>query len=118
MADAELEKELRTVLQRDDDYRRPGNPVCNWEDEKAREQLVDALAKDALALLLVLEDRTCSTEVTEAAQLLATVVGQDLEQTSKGGRVKYFVSGRLLLVQQHPGHGIEVRAGMSPPSRC
>jgi transposase len=84
VADAELEKELRTALQRDDDYRKPGKPVCDWEDEEAREQLVDALAKDALALLLVLEDRTCSREVTEAAQLLATVVGQDLKQTSEG----------------------------------
>jgi hypothetical protein len=84
VADEELEKELRSALQRDDDYRTPGKPVCEWEDEKARGQLVDALAQDALALLLKLEGRACSLKVKEAAQLLATVVDQDLEQTPEG----------------------------------
>lgn len=84
VADEELEKELRSVLKRDDDYRTPGKPVCDWEDEKARGQLVDALAQDALALLLKFEGRACSLKVQEAAQLLATVVGQDLEQTPEG----------------------------------
>jgi hypothetical protein len=84
VADEELEKELRSALKRDDDYRTPGKPVCDWEDEKARGQLVDTLAQDALALLLKLEGRACSLKVQEAAQLLATVVGQDLEQTPEG----------------------------------
>jgi hypothetical protein len=83
-ADAELEKELRAVLKRDDDYRNPGKPVCDWEDVKAREQLVDALARDALALLEVLEDRECTTDVRQAVQLLARVIGQDLEPTPDG----------------------------------
>ena len=76
-----LAAELRGVLQRDDDYTAAGKPVCDWEDKAAREALVDALARDAYAALAYLDGRTLTEEVTEAAALLATVVGQDLEQT-------------------------------------
>ena len=41
-----LAAELRSVLKRDDDYTSPGKPACNWDDEAAREALVDALAPD------------------------------------------------------------------------
>ena len=34
-----------------------GKPVCDYEDPEAREALVDALAKDARALLLALDGR-------------------------------------------------------------
>lgn len=76
--------ELRSVCKRDDDYVAPGKPACDWDDEPAREALIDALARDAYAILGVLDGRVLSTEVREAAQLLATVVGQDLEQTRDG----------------------------------
>jgi hypothetical protein len=41
---------------------------------------VDALAKDALALLATLDGRNLPPELAEAAELLASVVGQDIEQ--------------------------------------
>jgi transposase len=83
-ADEELELELRAGLGRDDDYRSPGKPSCDWQDEQERETLIDALASDAYAALACLDSRTLTDEVSEAAQLLATVVGQDLEQRDDG----------------------------------
>src|SRR3954467_2832038 len=79
-ADPGLEAELRVVLERDDEYASAGKPVCDYEDPGAREQLVDALAKDARALLLALDGREPGEAVVEAARVLAAVVGQDLEQ--------------------------------------
>jgi len=84
-ADAELETELRAVLAREDDYRVAGKPVCDYEDKAAREALVDALARDAMALLAVLEGCELDEAVAEAGALLATVVGQDLDQDSPDG---------------------------------
>jgi Transposase DDE domain len=80
VADPGLEDELRAVLVREDDYRAAGKPVCDYDDTVAREALVDALARDARALLAVLHDRKLPATVTQAAELLATVVGQDLEE--------------------------------------
>src|SRR5450631_2072015 len=78
VSDSALEAELRGLLRRDDDYRAAGKPVCDWEDREAREELIDALAKDAGALLAALDGRELSTAVKQAAALLAAVVGQDL----------------------------------------
>jgi hypothetical protein len=83
-ADAALASQLRGLLKRDDDYATAGKPVCDWEVRQAREALVDALARDAHALLLALDGRAPTTEVKQAATLLATVVGQDLEQRQDG----------------------------------
>ena len=85
VADAGLKAELRAVLARADDYRVAGKPVCDYEDKAAREALVDALARDAMAVLAVLEGRELDEAVREAGVLLATVVGQDLDQDSPGG---------------------------------
>lgn len=79
-ADAALASELRAVLKRADDYASAGKPACEWDDKAAREALVDALARDAHAVLGVLHDRQLASEVAEAAKLVATVVGQDLEE--------------------------------------
>jgi Transposase DDE domain/Transposase domain (DUF772) len=84
VADSELVKELRRVIVRDDDYTSAGKPACDWEDKGAREALVDALARDAYAVITFLDGRTLSPEVTEAAALVATVVGQDIEKTQGG----------------------------------
>lgn len=78
--DAELRAELRGCLKRDDDYVAPGKPNCDWDDVGAREALVDALARDAHALLLRLDGKKLGPELMQATSLLATVVGQDLEQ--------------------------------------
>ena len=72
------------MLRRDDDYAAAGKPVCDYDDPAAREALVDALARDAMALLAVLDGRELAAEVDQAAQLLATVVGQDLDRDADG----------------------------------
>lgn len=79
-----LESQLRGALQRDDDYSKPGKPVCDWDDASARVELIDALARDAYAALGLLDGLRLAEEVTEASELLATVVGQDLEETEDG----------------------------------
>lgn len=78
-ADADLADELRAVLKRDDDYATAGKPVCDWDDKQAREELVDALAHDGFAVLSTLDGRKLSAAQQQAAELLATVLGQDLE---------------------------------------
>src|SRR5512132_1810006 len=75
---------LRGVLKRDDDYASAGKPVCDWDDAPAREALVEALARDAYAVLIHLEGSPIPAEMKDAATLLATVVGQDLELTEDG----------------------------------
>jgi hypothetical protein len=84
VADEALALELRAACKRDDDYVTPGKPSCDWDDAAAREALIDALARDAYAVLAALDGRTLSTDATQAAQLLATVVGQDLEKRENG----------------------------------
>ena len=72
------------MLRRDDDYASAGKPSCDWDDPAAREALVAELADDALACLEVLEGRELDVEVAEAVELLATVIGQDLEAGDDG----------------------------------
>jgi hypothetical protein len=83
-ADADLEPQLRAVLARDDDYAAAGKPVCDYDDPAARVELVDALARDGAALLGVLDGRVVGKAVTQAAALLATVLGQDLDPDEAG----------------------------------
>jgi Transposase DDE domain/Transposase domain (DUF772) len=83
-ADQTLAAELRAVLKRDDTYEAPGKPACDWDDKPAREALVDALAWDAFAVLTALDGREVSAPVKQAAELVATVVGQDLEARDDG----------------------------------
>jgi len=83
-ADRDLEAELRGLLARDDEYASAGKPVCDWEDREAREELVDALAKDAQALLGALDGRKLPDRVSKAMVLLAAVVGQDLDEGEDG----------------------------------
>jgi hypothetical protein len=87
-ADGELDADLRAVLRRDDDYAAGGKPVCDWDDRVAREQLVADLAADAFAVLGVLDGRDLGPVLAQAAELLATVVGQDLEEDDGGGRFR------------------------------
>jgi Transposase DDE domain/Transposase domain (DUF772) len=83
-AGADLEAELRAVIGRDDDYAAAGKPVCDYDDAVARKVLVDALAKDAMGLLRVLHGRKLDELVTQAGKLLATLVGQDLDEGADG----------------------------------
>ena len=83
-ADPALNKTLRGVLCGEDDYAGAGKPACDWDDAEARAAVVDRLARDGLALLAVLEGRQLTSTVSEAAQLLGLVIGQDLEHTDDG----------------------------------
>ena len=84
VAEGDLAVELRAVLSSGDDYVLTGKPQIDWDDRAARAALVDALARDARALLTALDGGELGPEVLQAAVLLATVVGQDLEQDAEG----------------------------------
>jgi hypothetical protein len=82
--DTALAAAVRAVLCRDDDYATVGKPPCDWDDRAAREGLVDALVRDVNAALLVLHGRELAGALAEAAELLALVGGQDVEQGEDG----------------------------------
>ena len=84
VADADLEDELRRAMKSGDDYASASKPQIDWDDQAARDGLVDSRAKDAYACLAVLDGRELAPKVEEAARLLATVVGQDLEEGADG----------------------------------
>jgi IS5 family transposase len=75
---------VRAVLVRDDDYATSGKPPCDWDDRSAREALVDALVRDALAALEALDGQEIPDSATAAVELLALVAGQDVEQGEDG----------------------------------
>jgi Transposase domain (DUF772). len=81
---AQLATAVRAALARDDSYATPGKPPCDWDDPAAREALVDALVRDCLAALGVLDGRDLPAPVAEAAELLALVAGQDVAQGEDG----------------------------------
>jgi hypothetical protein len=72
------------VVASGDAYASAAKPSIDWDDAAAREALVDARACDARAVLGVLEGRSLTVAVAQAARLLAAVVGQDLEQGDDG----------------------------------
>jgi IS5 family transposase len=61
------------------DYDDPGKPQIAWDDSQARAVLVDALVRDALALLEVLNGWELDTAAAEVVALLALIAGQDVE---------------------------------------
>jgi IS5 family transposase len=113
VADAALRVELRAVLGRDDDYVSAGKPHCDWDDPTAREALVAELAADASACLELVEGRELGVEVGEAVELLATVIGQDLEAGDDGGLriVRKVARDRVIsIVDPDTRHGHKTRA--------
>jgi hypothetical protein len=84
VADLELRAELSAVLTSGDDYASNAKPQIAWDDAAEREALVDSRAKDAYACLVVLDGRELTAECSQAAALLATVVGQDLDEGADG----------------------------------
>jgi hypothetical protein len=80
----ELQAKVRDLLGRDDDYAAPGKPTCDWTDRAAREELVDALVRDAYRAHYALRGERLDPRVAEAAALLATVTGQDIQETPDG----------------------------------
>ena len=67
------------------DYASSARAHCDWDDPRARQELVDRLGADAAAVLAALEGRELRGALSEAAELLAAVAGQDLCQ-DRGGR--------------------------------
>jgi hypothetical protein len=84
VADDDLAVELRAVLTSGDEYVSSAKPQIDWDDPEARDGLIDSRARDAFGCLVVLNGRELAPEVAEAAELLATVVGQDIEPGDSG----------------------------------
>jgi hypothetical protein len=61
------------------DYNDAGKPAIAWNDQAAREQLVDALVGDAHRLLGHLPEQELGPRAAEAVALLALIAGQDVE---------------------------------------
>lgn len=83
-ADHLLRAELRVVISSGDAYTDTAKPVIDWTDRGERETLIDSRARDGHALLAVLDGRDLPELVAQAARLLATVLGQDLDQDTDG----------------------------------
>jgi hypothetical protein len=84
VAEPGLQARLRAVLTSGDDYADNTKPNIAWDDEQARLGLIDSRAKDGHACLTVLDGQSLSEAVAQASQLLATVLGQDLESGDDG----------------------------------
>ena len=84
---------MRAGRQRADNYAAPGKPACDWTDRAAREALVDALVREAYRAHYALRGERLEERVAAAAALLATVTGQDIEETSDG-RFRIFEGDR------------------------
>jgi transposase len=111
--DAGLAATLRQSLARCD-YDQAGKPAIDWDDPGEREALVDELVRDALALLAGLEGKALSDEVAQAAELVATVAGQDVEQDEAGRfRIRRGVAADRVIstVDPEARHGRKSRAG-------
>jgi hypothetical protein len=68
-----------------DDHATSAKPQIDWDDQAAREELIDSRAKDGFAILAFLDGREMEEgPLAQAAKLLATVLGQDLEETEDG----------------------------------
>ena len=61
------------------DYDDPGKPRIAWDDTAARDALVDALVRDALAVLAAVGEQEPGSRAADAVGLLALVAGQDVE---------------------------------------
>ena len=83
-APAELAAELRAECRRDDEYCKPGKPACDWDDKPARDAMLDGMAADGYAMLARLHDLPLDDTTRKSAELLATVLGQDLEMRHDG----------------------------------
>jgi hypothetical protein len=66
------------------DYASAAKPQIDGDDADAQQALIDSRARDAYACLSLLDGRQLDSEAAEAAELLARVVGQDLEATDDG----------------------------------
>lgn len=84
VAGADLEAILRGVLSSGDDYASSAKPQIDWDDPAAREGLIDSRAKDGFACLAHLDGMELAPALSQAAELLAKALGQDLEEGDDG----------------------------------
>lgn len=66
------------------DYSQQGKPDIDWDDPKARQQLLQSLAADSAALVKSLAGIELSEDELAAVDLLATVTQQDVETNEDG----------------------------------
>jgi len=88
VAEPALRAELRAVMTSGDDYASSSKPHIDWDDTEARAALIDSRSADGYACLMLLDGQVLAPEVAEAAVLLATVMGQDLDETDE----KFFIA--------------------------
>jgi hypothetical protein len=103
-------------------YQQADKPVCDWEDAAAREQLVDALLRDRYRALDALRGRQLGPQVAQAAELLATVIGQDIQEPADGCYLiaQGVAPDRVISVvdpQARHGHKSNAR-GLTAPRAC
>lgn len=84
VADAVWEAKLRGLIKSGDDYASSAKPQIDWDDQAAREELIHSRAGDGYAMLAHLDSHKLEGPVADAAKLLATVLGQDLEEGDDG----------------------------------
>ncbi|MEO9138908.1 MAG: IS1182 family transposase [Jatrophihabitans sp.] len=78
-------------------YDDPGKPAIAWDDTEARAVLVDALVRDALALLAGIDGFELTAQQNETVALLALIAGQDVEpaQDSDGTDGRWQIARRV-----------------------
>jgi hypothetical protein len=109
----EREEELRAALPSGDHDESDAKARIDWEDETAREELIDSRAKDGYAVLARLDGEQLPAELSEAASLLASVLGQDLEQRDDGRFVIAYKVAKdrvISIVDPETGHGHKTAA--------
>lgn len=87
----------------------------------ARLALVDALTRDGRTLLDLMAGQVLGTRLREAAALLATVLGQDIEQAQDGSfRIARRVAKDRVIstVDPRPGTGTGTRHAASTATRA
>ena len=72
-------REIVTAVTNAHDYDDPSKPRIAWNDQDARDALVDALVKDACAVLAALPEQEARSKAADAVGILALVAGQDVE---------------------------------------
>jgi len=115
VADAGLEDELRSSTKSGDDYASSSKPQIEWDDEAARDGLVDSRAEDADACRAVVDGRALAGKVEAAPRLLVTVVGRDVEGDDSGAfRITRKVATDRVISTVDPcargGHRTQVRS--------
>jgi IS5 family transposase len=112
-SDSDAKSAMKAALRRDD-YDATGKPAIDWDDEEARAALVDELVRDALGALEILEGKELSPDTADAAELLATVAGQDVESDDEGRfRIRRAVARNRVVSVVDPDarHGRKSRHG-------